>query len=370
MKKFIFTIITVFLLISPVDAAVGDCLSWIWGGKNEETTVATPYSFSRDSAFPSQVDNGGAVYLGQSMDSGSTVCVAPPSHTVSSPLKPGTVSTFSPAPAVKPVVSREWSYSRIKSVNFTPVQNVDPYTGVVSTWYRAEESKTLLPWLHRKEVVRYEPVPLGESFAVSKAVFPPESSSRIVQVSYDSYPGVDPCGNTISYPAESIPYRINGSTVSLSANTSAGSSTFVSPNVETGIREDRGGVDRIPNFATPGDLDPYYNTAPASVGDASPVLEHSYRPPTAIEQTSYTRSNAPAEGYLDYVPILSPSDMQPIEPFTSPNPREVKKRDSSTQATLTPTPKRLNLRSTETAKKPSRTRLEYEPLTIPKSPGK
>lgn len=69
---------------------------------------------------------------------------------------------------IKPKVTHEWSYSRIRTRTETLVKVVDPRTGqVVRTYCKNDEEKSGLAWPHRKEVVKYERVNVKVATPVS-----------------------------------------------------------------------------------------------------------------------------------------------------------------------------------------------------------
>jgi len=58
---------------------------------------------------------------------------------------------------VQPAIEYEWSYSTIKDVTYEPVTAYDPRLGGYVTTYQERKTESVLPWLHRKQVVRYKP---------------------------------------------------------------------------------------------------------------------------------------------------------------------------------------------------------------------
>ena len=58
---------------------------------------------------------------------------------------------------VQPAIEFEWSYSTIKDVTYEPVSAYDPRLGGYVTTYQEKKTESVLPWLHRKQVVRYKP---------------------------------------------------------------------------------------------------------------------------------------------------------------------------------------------------------------------
>jgi len=70
----------------------------------------------------------------------------------------------------RPKVEYHWTYSPIVNKTETLVQVVNPRTGKVARTYCQEDSsRTLLPWLHRREVITYEVVEAKIAVPVSMA---------------------------------------------------------------------------------------------------------------------------------------------------------------------------------------------------------
>ncbi len=393
------------LAVERADAAFGDCVSWIWGGKNESTTYSPPYSPTVASMNSDSGQNGGLVaaptVLGQSASSAAPVYVSPPpSYTVVCPneyptysaMKPvSQVSTPQPATELRPIVKKEWTYSPIKSVNYKPVQQIDPQTGQVSTYYRPEESKTLLPWLHQKETIEYKPVlvpPKAMPSAAStsqivQANYADPSTARATQVSYSSMPVYDPCnpcGNlvfqgNVLHEGEWIPTEsIGETTFNQSPNASSTASTFVAQSTGSNRTLPVYGIPPVREGYEPGSTRAYSETTvPASAADQIPVIDSSRagtaRKPDVSEELSS--------------PKLSLSDLRPAHPFTlsagkpdteettdSPEPKSTVK---SSDMIKTPTPALPTLKSTEkpaakptanTEKlvSPTKVHLKYRPL--------
>ena len=236
------TLLSVVIAESAANAAFGDCISWMWGGKNQETSYSTASTHS--SAMPDKDDGKPLGELRPAPYGVTNPVYCPPVQQVSVakvdsiPYQQANTTTT----VLKPVVSKEWSYSRINSVEYKPVQTFDHRTGVVSAEYRKEESKSLLPWLHRKEVVRYEPQTI-QTPSVSYNQTPPPS---VVRSNYGPvvYPCVDTYVNVVNpngIPSESVGY--SGSYPSGAAMSS---SVYVSQNV--GGSQPTG---PIPTYGTP-----------------------------------------------------------------------------------------------------------------------
>lgn len=120
---------------STVSAESWGCLGNLFGGDdNTTTTYAPPYV-----PAPTSVAQGSSTLPTRTFANYS--CALPVTQTT----------------VYKPEVDYRWTYSRIKRTEYEPVTAVDPCTGCTTTYYRPEEKKSLLPWLHREKVVRYKP---------------------------------------------------------------------------------------------------------------------------------------------------------------------------------------------------------------------
>lgn len=274
--------------------AVESCLSRLWGGSNEETTYSPPYrpgelNSISTSTQPRDAASTQPLIMGQSPYSGSNVYVAPPSYTSMSPQKN----------VMQPVVTHQWSYSRITSTQYKPVQTIDPMTGRVSTFYRLEESKTLLPWLHRKEVVKYEPQPVHGDAVVGLSK---PSSTTVLY---------DPCGNLVAYGSPQPIAPTSRESFALSEPISSATAvTYVTPRISS--MQHNSGTETVPNYGTPRLLDPQWRSTtsgsdPANevptVGTSSRSSQSVTRPPSNIEQVSY-------------MPLIKKEEFAPIEPFS------------------------------------------------------
>ena len=81
----------------------------------------------------------------------------------------------------RPKVQYHWTYSPIVNRTETLVQVVDPRSGrVVRTFCQEDEDRSLLPWIHRREVITYETV--EAKIAVPVSVAPPVSSATNTQI--------------------------------------------------------------------------------------------------------------------------------------------------------------------------------------------
>ncbi|MDR3109451.1 MAG: hypothetical protein LBU65_07165 [Planctomycetaceae bacterium] len=192
----------------------------LWGGKNEETTYAAPYmpvmgsgvantdaphpgvnrNAPRDSiavqntpygtiqvpqnypanqqpanALVGTVNNPATTPFANSSGASQTLYVIP-GHAEADPLRPNSrmavASEVVPAgtPGAIPVSVRnqnvlqpesewKWTFARTTNTHLRRIEVVNPRTGrVVRTYYEQEEVRSLLPWLHQKEIVHYNQV--------------------------------------------------------------------------------------------------------------------------------------------------------------------------------------------------------------------
>ena len=75
----------------------------------------------------------------------------------------------------RPKTEYHWTYAPVVSKTETLVKVVDPRSGrVVRTYCKADSERTMLPWLHRREVITYETVEAKVGVPVSLA---PSASS-------------------------------------------------------------------------------------------------------------------------------------------------------------------------------------------------
>ncbi len=375
----VFSLCTGFA-VERADAAFGDCISWIWGGKNESTTYSPPYSPTVASMNSDSVQNGGPVasptVLGQTTSSATPVYASPPpSYTVVCPNEYPTYSAMKPvsqnlqpATELRPIVKKEWTYSPIKSVSYKPVQQIDPQTGQVSTYYRPEESKTLLPWLHQKETVEYKPV------LVPPKETPIASTSRIVQANYAApvYDPCNPCGNLVLpggvvYEGETIPTETIGDTTFLqSPNASSTASTFVAQGTGSNRTLPVYGIPPVREGYEPGNTRAYSErTISASAADQIPVLDSSSRTESVRKPNGSDELGSPR---------ISLDDLSPASPLTvSTEKPETESTVKSSDMIKTPTPDLPTLKSTkkptpqpltntEKLVSPTRVHLKYRPL--------
>lgn len=76
----------------------------------------------------------------------------------------------------KPKVEYHWTYDRVETKTETLVQVVNPRTNrVVRTYCQEDSERTMLPWLHRREVTTYET--MEAKVAVPVSIAPSASST-------------------------------------------------------------------------------------------------------------------------------------------------------------------------------------------------
>ena len=374
------TFLTIFLALAfcatfeqkQAVAAFGDCISWIWGGKNETTTYSPPFSPADATMNFDSNQNGGQI-LGQSTGPATAASATSPANADVCPTEYYPSSSYSamkptlPTTELVPVVKKEWTYSPITSVNYKPVQQMDPQSGQVSTYYRAEESKTLLPWLHRKETIEYKPV-LAPPKPLS--TLPKTTGSQIVQANYAGsqtfvpatqatyspvlpYDPCNPCGIRVLPSSESIPVQTTGDVIlSQSPNASSTASTFVARN--TGVQDINYGTPPIREGYEPNNYRAYsqdglrqdgLGRTPASAANYVPMLDRQTQKPNL---TSI---------------LISEADMRPAEPFSE----TAKKPEAATKSSnmiKTPVPELPTVQSSATEKpklvSPTQFHLKYQ----------
>lgn len=81
----------------------------------------------------------------------------------------------------RPKVEYHWAYDHIENKTETLVQVVNPRTGQVARTYCHEDSRrSILPWLHRREVITYETVEAKVAVPVSVAPSVSSSSNTVI----------------------------------------------------------------------------------------------------------------------------------------------------------------------------------------------
>jgi len=100
---------------------------------------------------------------------------------------PGAIPVALQTVAVRrPKVEYQWTYAPIVTKREVLVNVVDPRSGrVVRTFCQEEDNSTVLPWLHRREVITYETVEAKVAVPVSVA---PSAGSATNTVIYGGLP--------------------------------------------------------------------------------------------------------------------------------------------------------------------------------------
>ena len=82
----------------------------------------------------------------------------------------------------RPKVEYHWTYSPVVTRRETLVQVVDSRSGrVVQTYCEEETQRTMLPWLHRREVVTYETVEAQVAVPVSLAPSAASATDTVIR---------------------------------------------------------------------------------------------------------------------------------------------------------------------------------------------
>ena len=170
--------VTVSVVLAGDLTRASDLSEWLWGGRGSRTTVTDPYippPLVTDTTSVSLDSTGRATTPSNLMLGTSGAMTLPPGGVISSngvastgvstgtyviPAQWTTASNIIPAVQVipqQPVIEYEWTYSTIKDVTYEPVTVYDPRLGGYVTTMQEKQTESVLPWLHRKQVVRYKP---------------------------------------------------------------------------------------------------------------------------------------------------------------------------------------------------------------------
>ena len=171
--------VTMSMVLAGELTQASDWSEWLWGGRGSRTTVTDPYippPLVTDKSI-SGVDTTPGLGTTQSnlMLGTPGAMTLPPGGVIvsngiaSSGVSSGayansaqftTASNIIPTPQVtqqQPVIEYEWTYSTIKDTTYEPVTVYDPRLGGYVTTMQEKQTESVLPWLHRKQVVRYKP---------------------------------------------------------------------------------------------------------------------------------------------------------------------------------------------------------------------
>lgn len=135
-------LVVIGLLAIPSPSLAGP-FDWLcpWHGTQsspgQALTYAPAYSPTPLTATPAFVSYGG-----------TSAC-----NTCTAPAAGGTC--VSRTCAYTPQTTYRWTYSRVNRLSYQPVVGCDPCSGQRTTYYRAVQTKTLLPWLHQVPVTTY-----------------------------------------------------------------------------------------------------------------------------------------------------------------------------------------------------------------------
>ena len=217
--------VTIFF-VSGVQAS--DWSEFLWGGRGSRTTVSDPYIppplMTETPVIP--VTDSAALTTTQShlmlgtpgattlppggviaANGVATTGVSSASYVWQSPVT--TASNVIPAVQVtpaQPVIDYEWTYSTIKDIKYDSVSVYDPRLGGYVTTLQERQTESVLPWLHRKQVVRYKPTTTDAAASgttisnPSPSVVTDTSERRIVNRLF-------PVSTVPSPPAQAVPVQ-------------------------------------------------------------------------------------------------------------------------------------------------------------------
>jgi len=106
-------------------------------------------------------------------------------------------------PVIQPVVDYEWTYSTIKDISYEPVTVFDSHLGGYVTVFQEKQTESVLPWFHRKQVVRYQTTTADASSGGQLPINPVASDTserRIVNRLF-------PVSTVPSPPAQAVPVQ-------------------------------------------------------------------------------------------------------------------------------------------------------------------
>ena len=183
--KWVCFISVAFSIASEVQAS--DLSEFLWGGRGSRTTVTDPYippPLMTETPFVPVMDAGAPATMQSNLMLGTPGATTLPSGGVIAangvassgvisasyvwPNSATTASNIIPAVQVspaQPVIDYEWTYSTIKDVTYEQVSVYDPRLGGYVTTWQEKHTESVLPWLHRKQVVRYTPASADATMA-------------------------------------------------------------------------------------------------------------------------------------------------------------------------------------------------------------
>ena len=220
-------IVVTFFVVSGVQAS--DLSDFLFGGRGSRTTVSDPYIppplMTEAPVVPVTDNDTYATTQSQLMLGSPGATTLPPGGVIAangvaatgvssaSYVYPSPVTTASnnipavPVATHQPAIEYEWTYSTIKDVKYDPVTVYDPQLGGYVTSWQERQTESVLPWLHRKQVVRYKP-PATDTMIGGTAIgtfAPPVASDtserRIVNRLF-------PVSTVPSPPAQAVPVEM------------------------------------------------------------------------------------------------------------------------------------------------------------------
>jgi len=168
---------TMSLFFCGVPAWASDLSESLWGGRGSRTTVSDPYippPLVTDTSIPVASTPGLATTQSNLMLGTPGAMTLPPGGVTASngvatssvssgayviPAQFTTASNIIPAVQVapqQPFIEYGWTYSTIKDTTYEPVTVYDPRLGSYVTTMQERQTESVLPWLHRKQVIRYK----------------------------------------------------------------------------------------------------------------------------------------------------------------------------------------------------------------------
>ncbi len=230
-KRLCCVLITLCVTSTGVFLQASDLSEILWGGRGSRTTVSDPYvppalatetpvvpvadstvyttsqtQLMLGSPDAITIPRGGVVASnGVATNGVVTSGYVVPNQVVTSS---GVIPVVQTAPA-QPTVDYEWSYSTIKDVSYEPVTVYDPRLGGYVTTYQEKQTESVLPWLHRKQVVRYKPTTDVPTIpAVSNTVVQPVSDTSQTRIVNRLFPvSTVPSPPVQAVPVQTIPLQ-------------------------------------------------------------------------------------------------------------------------------------------------------------------
>ena len=327
-------IFATIIIVSEVQAS--DLSELLWGGRGSRTTVSDPYAppplttqipvvpvtdTAATATMQSQLMLGtpgamtlpsGGVYAPNGL---ATTGVSSASYVWQSPAT--TASNIIPAVQLtptQPVIEYEWTYSTIKDVKNEPITVYDPRLGGYVTTMQERQTESVLPWLHRKQVVRY-PVPTADTAITGAVINNPvtpvasdTSERRIVNRLF-------PVSTVPSPPAQAAPvqtFSMPTTPVTTYATPTYAAETPVNPPIGSPIQPASTTVMRV------GDLPVVPAVTIPQIGSTRPTAETVVSAPATTIVTTQNQpapiSSSLADAQPSLPPVVSPSAQQVLYP--------------------------------------------------------